>query len=827
MARAPESLRTVGREAEKAGAKVGGFGASLQKIDTGALGRSLSIGLTLPIVGLGTAAVKAAVDMQALRAGLTSITGSSAETERQLTRLKKVAEMPGLGFKEAVQGSIRLQAAGLSAEMSERSLSAMGNAIAAVGGGKAQLDGVTLALSQIASKGKVSAEEINQLNERIPQIRQAMNAAFGTSDTEALSRMGIGSEEFIAKITTEFEKIPKVVGGAKNSLETAADSIEVSLARVGEKALPMVAAGAEKLATGVERLAGWFDKMSPAGQATVVVLGAIAAATGPVLIGVSKLVVAYRALAAAQALGAGAGAMGAGGAVAGGVAAGGAAIGGATAAGVVGGAAAVGAAGWAGFEIGKNIWGVNSRQASIDRAQGALKGNSSAEQNARRKAQGLPYFDERGNVVRPSKAPVTSFTDPKLAKQQGAAADAQFGAQVSGAQAQLAGGDEATAARRELATMLPILKERSNALAAQAKALEPHIKEDAEKAKEFWSIKREQADLQSQAVGLQQSAAKEAQEQQKKASEAAKKAAQDQQGWARTQFDAAMQVAQVRAGTVAEEFRAQAEAAASLPLITERQKQLEAEGRKLLPEAKTSADAAQRFAELNAEYWSLQEQGQRMAEGASKEIQSNQKKAEEAQKKAHREVKKQSEDFAKFRVDVANEMQKRADEATRAFQAKNSERMGFADGRTRLAEAQINNNPFANDKQKKQAIVPFLVEQFKELMRPVQGESRMDAMNRQIGAEGLKGQIVGNLGQRGRAAAMTLGQLNQIGQQAQSTPFASRAVAEAQQAAEQAKKLAPAPVVMQLVLDGAALNPQKLWEAFQMMRRKESAESGL
>src|SRR5690606_26404524 len=118
---------------------------------------------------------------------------------------------------EAIQGSVNLQAAGFSADLARRSLMAFGNALATVGKGKADLDGVGLALSQIASKGKISAEEINQLSERVPQIRVAMKAAFGTSDTEQLQKMGIDATQFVEGVVAQLEKLPAVTGGINNA----------------------------------------------------------------------------------------------------------------------------------------------------------------------------------------------------------------------------------------------------------------------------------------------------------------------------------------------------------------------------------------------------------------------------------------------------------------------------------------------------------------------------------------------------------------------------------------------------------------------------------
>jgi tape measure domain-containing protein len=191
------------------------------------------VGATAAAVGFAAIAVNAAADMDSLKRALVATAGSAEEAERQFARLKEVAKLPGLGLKEAVQGSVRLQQAGFSANLAERALMAFGNSLALVGGGKAELDGVSMALTQIASKGKISAEEINQLAERVPQIRQAMIAAFGTADTEALQKRGIAATAFVESVVSQLEKVPRVSGGIRNALENFGDAAFQAFATIG------------------------------------------------------------------------------------------------------------------------------------------------------------------------------------------------------------------------------------------------------------------------------------------------------------------------------------------------------------------------------------------------------------------------------------------------------------------------------------------------------------------------------------------------------------------------------------------------------------------
>jgi tape measure domain-containing protein len=183
---------------------------------------------------LGVAAFQSAAKMDSLVRALAGVSTNAQDLQAQLARLKEVAKLPGLGFEEAVAGSVALQSAGYSANLAERSLMAFGNALASAGKGKAELDGISLALQQIASKGKISAEEINQLRERAPQVGAAMQKAFGTGDTEAIGKSGIGAVKFVSKLVAELEKLPRVSGGIQNSIENLQDGIQAALRPLGQ-----------------------------------------------------------------------------------------------------------------------------------------------------------------------------------------------------------------------------------------------------------------------------------------------------------------------------------------------------------------------------------------------------------------------------------------------------------------------------------------------------------------------------------------------------------------------------------------------------------------
>ena len=209
----------------------GGFSKSFKSIGKLA-GPALAVG---GLAKWGSAIFEGTLRLEELTVSLKTVSDGTESLDDQLNALRKTARLPGLGFEEAIEGSVRLQAAGLSAQQSREAIEQFGNALAAAGKGKADLDGVILALTQIAAKGKISAEEVNQIAERVPQIRAVMKEAFGTAVAEDIQKLGVSAEEFISKTIDALGGLERAGSTARNELENAKDSANQLNQALGEK----------------------------------------------------------------------------------------------------------------------------------------------------------------------------------------------------------------------------------------------------------------------------------------------------------------------------------------------------------------------------------------------------------------------------------------------------------------------------------------------------------------------------------------------------------------------------------------------------------------
>ena len=261
-------------------------GAKMQRT-----GMGLMTSLTAPLGLIGGAAIKAAGDFEAMQNGLTAIMGDADLAAAELEKLKEAAKNPGLGFEQAVKGSVRLQSVGVGAELARENMLAMGNAIALVGGGAEELDRATLAMQQIGAKGKISAEEINQLNEVIPQIRTVMNDTFGTSDGEELAKMGVDAQMFIEKVTTGLQQLPTAQGGIKNAIENTGIAMQTFLSTLGMELNEAfnIQENVEAFAAKLDEITTKFQSLDERTQKIILSIAAVVAAIGPALFAFGKM----------------------------------------------------------------------------------------------------------------------------------------------------------------------------------------------------------------------------------------------------------------------------------------------------------------------------------------------------------------------------------------------------------------------------------------------------------------------------------------------------------------------------------------------------------
>ena len=151
-----------------------------------------------------------------LQIALRGIVGSQDAYSQALAAAASVTRDLNIPQETAIQGMTRLSAAvqGAGGTVSDSAFAfrAVSEAVKATGGNAEQADGALLALTQVFSKGKVSAEELNQIAERLPGTFTLFAKAAGKSGPElqkALQQGEVGLNDlmkFLQLISSTYGK---------------------------------------------------------------------------------------------------------------------------------------------------------------------------------------------------------------------------------------------------------------------------------------------------------------------------------------------------------------------------------------------------------------------------------------------------------------------------------------------------------------------------------------------------------------------------------------------------------------------------------------------
>lgn len=121
---------------------------------------------------------------ETLNASLESVTGSAEKGAAAFARIKQMAAETPFEVEDLTKAYIKLKNFGI--EPTDQVMGAITNQVAKLGGGSAELSGITLALGQAFSKGKLQAEEMNQMIERGVPVMELLKQATGKSSAELL-----------------------------------------------------------------------------------------------------------------------------------------------------------------------------------------------------------------------------------------------------------------------------------------------------------------------------------------------------------------------------------------------------------------------------------------------------------------------------------------------------------------------------------------------------------------------------------------------------------------------------------------------------------------
>ena len=159
------------------------------------LSRNAALGITAvgaALAGVAVYAVKAGGELQNVQTAMTNMLGSTEKADQMIRELQDFAAHTPFEFKDVTLASQKFLAFGFTAEQIIPTLTAVGDAAAGVGAGQDGVNRLTVALGQIAAKGKLASQEMMQVTELGIPAWQMLAQYLGTDVAEAQDRVSKG-----------------------------------------------------------------------------------------------------------------------------------------------------------------------------------------------------------------------------------------------------------------------------------------------------------------------------------------------------------------------------------------------------------------------------------------------------------------------------------------------------------------------------------------------------------------------------------------------------------------------------------------------------------
>ena len=184
-------------------------------------------------------------NFEQIRLGFGTFEGSQRIADIQIARIRELARLPSVSFEGGIRSVLQLRSAGFNFETSERLLTEISNQVALSGKSTDDLNRALYQLIQTGGLQQFRTEELRQLFEIVPQLRQVFQDLFGTATGEgiqdAMKALDITFDEAMDRLLTRLEETPRApTDTLTNKLENLADTWDDLLRRIGTLLLPVI-----------------------------------------------------------------------------------------------------------------------------------------------------------------------------------------------------------------------------------------------------------------------------------------------------------------------------------------------------------------------------------------------------------------------------------------------------------------------------------------------------------------------------------------------------------------------------------------------------------
>ena len=297
MAKLNDLIVTIGARTRDFDKKLGQSLGKLRRFgqSTKRLGADLSRSLTMPIAGVGAAALKAAADLEAMEVGFISLTGGAEQASQMVNDLNKFAASTPYQIEGIATAAKQLIASGTPVEGVTDRLRFLGDIAATAG---VPIEDLASIFSKVNAKGKVELESLNQLAERGIPIFTMLSEATGLP----ADKLGAGAVS-VQQFNSVLESMASEGGFAAGAMErlsqtasgkfsTALDNLKQAGAAMVESLLPSLKALLDRFTSFAQTIAG----LSAEKKKLILQVAGVVAAIGPLLMILPAIVQGFLAI---------------------------------------------------------------------------------------------------------------------------------------------------------------------------------------------------------------------------------------------------------------------------------------------------------------------------------------------------------------------------------------------------------------------------------------------------------------------------------------------------------------------------------------------------
>ena len=255
---------------------------------TANVGRSMTSALTVPLMGIGAAAVKSAADLEKMQTSFISLTGGAKQAADMMANLNQFTAKTPFQIEGVANAARQLIASGTGVEEVNNQLQFLGD-IAATSG--VSIEEIAAIFAKVNAKGKVELENLNQLAERGIPIFKALSDATGLP-ADALGAGAVSVEEFNRTLSSFAQEGGFAAGAMERLSETAAgkfstalDNLKIAGAELAKSLMPVL----KDMLDRVVQVAQGFTRLSDGTKKNILIVAGLLGAAGPIAMAVAAL----------------------------------------------------------------------------------------------------------------------------------------------------------------------------------------------------------------------------------------------------------------------------------------------------------------------------------------------------------------------------------------------------------------------------------------------------------------------------------------------------------------------------------------------------------